>query len=248
MKLAACQAPLLPAGEIDLAVALIRDRVVWCESRGIAMLCCPEGFLGGLADDAADPTTIALGRGGRLDAALAPLASDRVTTIVGFTEVDEHGRLFNAGAVFHRGRVLGVYRKHHPAIRRSVYGAGTDAPVFDVDGLRVGILLCRDSTFEEPARRLVAQGATVLCVPTNNGLPDPRVWPALHGETRAADVHLATTHGVTVVRADVAGWTDGRSCAGTSAVTDRRGARIVEARPYDIGVVVAELAVTDWPR
>lgn len=242
MKLAAYQAPLLPAGAIDQALILIRDRVAGCEARGIAILCCPEGFLGGLADHVSDPTTIAFERGGdQLERVLAPAASDRVTTIVGFTEIDDQGRVFNAGAVFHRGRVIGVYRKHHPAIRRSVYDAGMAAPVFDIDGVRVGVLLCRDSTFDQPARRLVEQGATVLCIPTNNALSDPTVWPALRDETRAADVRLATSHGVTTVRSDVAGWAEGRSCAGTSAVTTPGGVRVTEARPYGLGMVVAEL-------
>ncbi len=107
--------------------------------------------------------------------------------------------------------------------------------------MRVGILLCRDSTFDQPARRLVEQGATVLCIPTNNALADPNVWPALRDETRASDVRLATSHGVTTVRSDVAGWAQERACAGTSAVTSRFGVRVAEARPYDLGVVVAEL-------
>ena len=50
---------------------------------------------------------------------LAPLASDTVTTIVGFTEVTGTGRLHNTAAVFHRGSVIGLYRKLYPAINRS---------------------------------------------------------------------------------------------------------------------------------
>ena len=58
--------------------------------------------------------------GGELHTALAPLASNRVTTIVGFTERASRGRLFNAAAVFHKGSVIGVYRKLYPAINKSV--------------------------------------------------------------------------------------------------------------------------------
>ena len=50
---------------------------------------------------------------GQLEIVLAPLAGDRVTTIVGFTEVDR-GRLYNSAAVVHKGAILGVYRKQHP--------------------------------------------------------------------------------------------------------------------------------------
>ena len=50
MRVAAYQAPLLPAGSME-ALALIRKRVEWCEAEGVSILCCPEAILGGLADD-----------------------------------------------------------------------------------------------------------------------------------------------------------------------------------------------------
>jgi predicted amidohydrolase len=40
---------------------------------------------------------------GSLDEMLLSLASDTVTTIVGFTEIDRDQRLFNSAAVYHRG-------------------------------------------------------------------------------------------------------------------------------------------------
>jgi hypothetical protein len=93
VKVAAYQAPLLRSGSLE-AVDLIRTRVEWCESHGVVILCCPEAILGGLADYAADPREFAIdARGDQLARALAPLASDTVTTIVGFTEVTGTGRL-----------------------------------------------------------------------------------------------------------------------------------------------------------
>jgi len=59
MKVAAYQAPLLP-GESMEALELIRDRIKWCESEGVDILCCPEAVLGGLADDAECPVDIAI--------------------------------------------------------------------------------------------------------------------------------------------------------------------------------------------
>jgi len=112
MKVAAYQAPLLADGSTE-ALGLIRQQVVRCEAEGIEILCCPEGVLGGLADYVVRPDAIAL-HCGDLNDVLAPLASDTVTTIVGFTETDRGGRLYNSAAVFHRGSVVGVYRKLHP--------------------------------------------------------------------------------------------------------------------------------------
>ena len=42
------------------AVQLIRDRVKWCETEGVDILCCPEAVLGRLADDAECPENIAI--------------------------------------------------------------------------------------------------------------------------------------------------------------------------------------------
>jgi quercetin dioxygenase-like cupin family protein len=86
MKVAAYQAPLLPPGFVA-ALQLIRDRVKWCETEGVDILCCPETVLGGLSDDAECTADIAIDlAGGQLETLLAPLASKSVTVIVGFTE------------------------------------------------------------------------------------------------------------------------------------------------------------------
>jgi hypothetical protein len=53
VRVAAYQAPFLPSGSIEMfreALSLIRERVEWCESVGVEILCCPEAILGGLAD------------------------------------------------------------------------------------------------------------------------------------------------------------------------------------------------------
>src|SRR5436853_3956021 len=157
------------------AVELIRKRVVWCEAEGVEILCCPEAILGGLADYAACPTEFAIDvESGQLSAVLAPLASGTVTTILGFTEISGAGLLYNSAAVFHQGAVVGLYRKLHPAIRKSIYQPGDQTPVFEVDGLTFGIVICNDSNDRELARIMASQGATALFLPTNNGLPPER--------------------------------------------------------------------------
>jgi hypothetical protein len=79
VKIAAYQAPLLGSGSMD-AIGLIRDRIAWCESAGVEILCCPEGVVGGLADYAPAPAAIAIDvAGGQLTSVLAPLASGIVS-------------------------------------------------------------------------------------------------------------------------------------------------------------------------
>lgn len=243
MKVAAYQAPLLPCGSME-AIERIRERVKWCEAAGIAILCCPEAVLGGLADNAPRPADIAIEvQGGGLEAVLAPLASETVTTIVGFTERSGADRLYNAAAVYHRGTVARVYRKLHPAIRKSVYHAGNRMPVFRVEGLTFGIILCNDSNFAEPARAMAGQGATVLFIPSNNALPPEKADVVT--DARNVDVALATANGMWVVRADVAGRADGLLSHGSSGIIHPDGRVLRSAQPFMEDLLVADL---DAPR
>jgi predicted amidohydrolase len=239
MKVAAWQAPLLAVGSMD-ALDLIRRRVEQCESEGVAMLCCPEAILGGLADDAHDPASLAIPTD-RIERVLAPLRSDSVTTIVGFTERSDDGRLYNSAAVFHRGAVVGVYRKQHPAINRSVCEPGRETPVFRVGSTTIGIVICNDSNFPALTARLAALGATMLFVPTNNGLPPAKGGRELIARSRAVDCASATAHGLWVVRADVAGRAGDLVSHGSSAIVDPRGAITCSARELSEDLLIAEV-------
>ena len=243
MKVAAYQAPLRATGSAEI-LGLIREQVERCEAEGVEILCCPEAVLGGLADYASRPADVAIDvEAGRLDALLAPLASDRVATILGFTEIARGGRLYNSAAVFHWGAVIGIYRKLHPAINRSVYEAGDETPVFTIGALTFGIVICRDSTFPEPARTMAARGAAALFVPTNNGMPPSKGGPELVAEARNGDVARAVENGVSVIRADVAGRAGELVSHGSSGIVDHRGVVVRTARPLVADLVVADIQI-----
>jgi predicted amidohydrolase len=243
MKVAAYQAPLLPVGSME-ALELIRDRVKWCETEGVDILCCPEAVLGGLADDAEYPLDIAINvENGRLEALLAPLASQSVTVIVGFTETVGTGKLYNTAAVFHDGRVAGLYRKRHPAIRKSVYSAGDQSPLFTVGLLSFGIMICNDSNYPELAADMAARGARAIFLPTNNSLPPERA--DVVASSRAADIARAKDNEVMIIRADVAGRTADRISFGSSAIVDARGTVLQAGETLREDILVAEVHACD---
>jgi 5-aminopentanamidase len=242
MKVAAYQALLAPCIAND-TLARIRERVQRCERAGVEILCCPEGVLGGLADYSSDPTSIAIEvENGQLLERLAPLASEIVTTIVGFTEIDPEGRLYNSAAIFQRGAVVGVYRKLHPAINRSVYHAGCEMPVFTAGALTFGVIICRDSTFPEPARAMASLGATALFVPTNTGMPAPKGDGRVVAEAKQCDVALTVENGLSVIRADVVGRTPDLISHGATWIMDRDGSVLASARELD-DLVIADIVV-----
>jgi 5-aminopentanamidase len=240
VRIAAWQAPLLPPGTTD-ALDLIRAQVDECKRRDVRILCCPEAIVGGLADYGEEPARFAIPTG-RLNSAFAPLASGAVTTIVGFTELGDGGQLYNAAAVLHNGSVIGVYRKVHPAIRRSVYAAGCDVPVFRAAGVTFGIVICYDSNFPELAAGIAVQGATALFIPANNGLPPGKGGAALAAETRRVDIETAAANRLWVVRADVAGRAGELESYGSSGVVNPRGCVARASEPYREQLLVAEAA------
>jgi predicted amidohydrolase len=241
VKVASYQAPLLPGGSTK-AISLIAEQVRACESAGVEILCCPEAVLGGLADYSSRPSGLAIdATNGQLRASLAPLASRTVTTIVGFTESGPEGRLFNSAAVFTGGDVVGVYRKTHPAINRSVYAPGTDAPVFQVGDLVFGVVICRDSLYPELVQAMVARGAMALFVPTNNALAPAKGGLDVVEHARRTDRGLATEHGMPIIRADVAGRADGLQSYGSSWILDRDGSTLRAARPLEPDLLIASL-------
>jgi len=246
VKVAAYQAPLAACADAQV-ITLIRQQVDRCEELGVELLCCPEAVMGGLADyvDQPERNAIDTSKGG-LDRVLAPLASDRVTIVLGFTEQGSDGHLYNAAAVYGRGTVLGVYRKHHPAINQSVYRAGTEAPVFTVGHVTFGVLICRDSLFPEPARTMLSRGAQLFLVPTNNGMPAAKGGSEIVVEARACDIERATASGVPIVRADVAGVDGGFASYGSSGIVNRNGELIGTARTLVADLVVANIDLRQY--
>jgi predicted amidohydrolase len=220
-----------------------------CETNGVSVLCFPEAILGGLADFSDNPGRLAIRTNDRqLNTVLEPLASDTVTSIVGFTELGHDDALYNAAAVYQRGRVTGLYRKIHPAIRRSVYSAGSETPVFSAGELTFGIVICNDSNYPELARCMAVQNAAALFIPTNNGLPNGRASLELNAAARSMDVALATNHRIWVIRADVVGRNGKLTCFGCSEIVDPEGNVIQEARLERADLLVAEIELDGWHR
>ena len=94
----------------------------------------------------------------------------QVGCYVVFSMIERDGGYFyNTGVLIdRRGRVAGKYRKTHLALFEGEQGVspGDQYPVFDTDFGKIGILICWDSWFPEPARILREKGAEILFVPT----------------------------------------------------------------------------------
>jgi predicted amidohydrolase len=250
VKVAAYQAAL-GLSVVD-AIDAVRDAIRECEAQNVASLCCPEGVLGGLADYVRRPSSLAINSAsGELDRLLAPLASPTVTTILGFTETDGSGDLFNSAAVIHVGKVTAVYRKLYPAIHRSIYQPGQHLTTFTAGTFTCGVLICRDSTYDDPATRLASQGARAFFIPTNNGMPPERGRAELVSEARRLDVHRARALRVAVIRADVVGEAGSLVSHGATSIVNHRGTILGTSIFQRPELVVADLDLdasgSEWP-
>lgn len=159
---------------------------------------------------------------------------------------EKNGRhYYNSCLVVDRnGRHLGLYRKTHiPAILPSelaggtgsyekfYFSPGTEFPVFQLCGTKIGIQICYDRKYPEGSRLLALQGAEIIFMP---------ICAATYGETALRgntwDVPLqarAYENGVFVVAVNRAGDEHGRKHIGRSMIVDPVGADMIAIASND---------------
>ncbi len=169
LRTALLQGPRGVPGSTDEALAALDDAAARAAARGAALLVTGELFLSGyaLGDRMARAAEPADGPAARAVAAIA--ARHGLAVVYGCPERDG-ARVHNtARLVGPDGRAAAAYRKAHlfGAYERAVFTPG-DRPVVqaDVDGVRVGLLVCYDVEFPEAVRAHALAGTELLVVPT----------------------------------------------------------------------------------
>jgi predicted amidohydrolase len=171
-------------------------------------------------------------------------ADNRIALLFPFGE--KNGRhYYNSCLVIDKnGKRLGLYRKTHiPAILPSdlpggsgsyekfYFSPGTDFPVFDLCGTKIGIQICYDRKYPEGSRLLALKGAEILFMP---------ICAATYGETKLRgntwELPLqarAYENGVYVVAVNRAGLEQGRNHIGRSMIVDPIGAEMIAVASGD---------------
>jgi NAD+ synthetase len=212
------------AGNAKRMLAALRD----AERAGAALTVTPELSLTGY------PPEDLLLRPAFVDANLRELAALAAEVrdsalVVGFADRHE-GRCHNAAAVLAGGRVAHVYRKqclpnYTVFDEERYFEPGREPCVFEVGGVRFGLLICEDVWWPGPARQARDAGAQVLVVP--NGSPYHTGQQALRRQTVGA---RARENALPVIYANRVGGQDELVFDGASFVTDA-GGEVVQQVP-----------------
>jgi 5-aminopentanamidase len=161
---------------------------------GVRLLIAPEMFLTGYDIGPAAVARLAEPVDGPSASAAAEIARRAgVALLYGYPERGADGRVYNAALLLDRdGRRLANHRKTHlfGDLDRDAFAPGQGEPtVAELDGTRLGILICYDVEFPENVRLLALQGVELLAVPTANMVPYAFVCRSLV-PVRAYENHL----------------------------------------------------------
>jgi len=169
MKVAIYQGPGIP---LDVAaniqtIGLQAERAAGERAR---LLIAPEMILSGYNIGSAAIAERAETSDGSSAQAIAELARQHnIAILYGYPERADDN-IYNSVQLIDRdGSRLANYRKTHlfGDIDNDAFSAGTDATVLaDLDGWRIGFLICYDVEFPENVRRLALAGADFVAVPT----------------------------------------------------------------------------------
>lgn len=173
MRVALYQCPPLP---LDVAGNLQRLQHVLQEAGDADLLVLPEMFLTGYNIGAEAAGALAQAQDGPAAQAIAALARQTgVAVLYGYPERSPDGRIFNAVQLIDaNGQRLCNYRKTHlfGDLDHSMFSPGEDDfPLVELNGWKLGFLICYDLEFPENNRRLALAGAELILVPTANMVP-----------------------------------------------------------------------------
>lgn len=159
-----------------------------------------------------------------------------------------HKRL-NAASVLHAGRVLGTYAKrelpnYQVFDERRYFVSGRDAGlaplVFEAQGRRVGLLICEDAWFDEPAQAALGQGAELLVVLNASPFHMGKV-----AEREARMSERARTAGVPLLYAHMVGAQDEVVFDGASFAVDAQGQLRARAPAFEEAVLMLDVSGYD---
>jgi predicted amidohydrolase len=156
---------------------------------GVDLICLPEYFF--IPDSARKQTLTAAYRQSIL-AKLEATSSKLQGIVVGGTLVEKEGlSYYNTCHVFSEGKHIGAYRKVHPTSgeRDNGISPGDGYKVFDIHGIRLGVLICADVLFPDSFAALAELQPDLIAIPTTS--PFRQTDSATEKRRRDLEIYVA---------------------------------------------------------
>ncbi len=165
-----------------------------------------------------------------------------ITAVIGF--IDKQTDIYNAAAVVHDGKLVGVYHKqflpnYGVFDENRYFQAGAESPVFVINGIGVGVNICEDIWYATGPTALQAAAGAEVIVNINAS-------PYHAGKWRSRERMLATRasdSGVIVSYTNLVGGQDELVFDGGSVVFDERGELLARGKSFEEDLVIVDLDV-----
>ena len=167
MKIALYQGPG-KINDVAGAFALLAEKAKQAKTDGADLLILPEMYLSGYNIGPERARAQAVTQAG-LQPACEVARAQGIALVFGYPELVGDAVANAAVLIGPDGVVLANYRKSHlfGDLDRAMFKTvGAEFPLAQLGGLKIGLLICYDIEFPEPARLLALQGADVILVPT----------------------------------------------------------------------------------
>jgi predicted amidohydrolase len=92
--------------------------------------------------------------------------------VAGFVEREGH-TYYNSSFLIYAGKVIGIYRKLHLFYKEKLFFTPGNYPltVYEINGCKIGVMICFDWIFPEVSRVLALNGAQLIAHPSNLVMP-----------------------------------------------------------------------------
>lgn len=193
--------------------------------------------LDAFADRDGEPTTSFLQR----------LAKEHHINVIGGSvanKKDDH--FYNTGSVIDRnGKLIHQYDKIHlvPMLDEHLYlsGGKEKVQVFELEGVKMGLIICYDLRFPELARGLALNDVQVLHVVAE--------WPTERKEHwKALQIARAIENQMFIVSCNRVGHHAGVDFAGTSMIVDPWGNRVATGSENKEETIISEISLDTVPK
>lgn len=172
------------------------------------------------------------------------ISSDGITVVIG-APIERENRLYNMACVLRDGKIMAEYAKQHLPnyrifdekryFRRGIHFK-EQTPIFEINGNRIGLLICEDIWKEQPAEEAKEKGAEALIVINASPFRENKTKDRLALlEKRSKDNKLP------IVYTNLVGAQDELVFDGESLVLDSAGQLLFQAPAFESGVFTLEL-------